>query len=260
MKFALISASLKHALELAGYLRSQINFVPPEESDVIIVLGGDGELLHAMHNYMHLGVPFYGVNFGSVGFLMNAQFQTQTQAQSICQKILNSRSVKLNLLEMQAQCMNGNIHKSLAINEVSIFRNKSQALKMQILVDQVVRLPELVSDGALVSTPAGSSAYNFSAGGPIVPLESNILCLTTISPFRPRRWHGALLKASCTVTFHLLEPEKRSANVVADFHEFQNVSSVSIRSVNDRHITILCDETNAFEDRVMKEQFSMSHQ
>ncbi|MGI4752652.1 MAG: NAD kinase [Janthinobacterium lividum] len=221
-----------------------------EDADVIMVAGGDGELLHNIHRYMHLNIPFYGVNLGSLGFLMNP-----LDIKHIIQNIQESTASILNPLLMQAKTVDGQIHKALAINEVSIFRKTNQAAKFRIEVNGVERMSELVADGALVATPAGSSAYNLSAGGHILPLESNMLCLTPICSFRPRRWHGALLPSSASIKFEILNTNKRPVNATADFQEFNNIKSVTIKSTNDKSIKLLFNKNHTLEDRIIKEQF-----
>ncbi|MCC8377149.1 MAG: NAD kinase [Rickettsia endosymbiont of Graphium doson] len=221
-----------------------------EDADVIMVAGGDGELLHNIHRYMHLNIPFYGINLGSLGFLMNP-----LDIKNILQNIQESTASILNPLLMQAEAVDGQIHKALAINEVSIFRKTNQAAKFKIEVNGVERMSELVADGALVATPAGSSAYNLSAGGHILPLESNMLCLTPICSFRPRRWHGALLPSSASIKFEILNTNKRPVNATADFQEFNNIKSVTIKSTNDKSIKLLFNKNHTLEDRIIKEQF-----
>lgn len=248
--FAFVSQQSAKASKLVDELKQVFTFCQPDEADAIIVIGGDGELLHSMHKYMHLNIPFYGINCGSIGFLMNSPHINDAR-----QNIDTALTTHLHLLEMIAEDHDGTIHKALAINEVSIFRKTSQACKIQITVDGVERMPELISDGVLVSTPAGSSAYNLSAGGLIVPLGANILCLTPICPFRPRRWNGALLRSSSHIQFNILEYDKRKVSTVADFREFTNIKSVSIKSINNKSIQLLFDKHHNFEDRIIKEQF-----
>ena len=172
-------------------------------------------MLHALHQYMDLEIPFYGINAGSIGFLMNSFHK-----ENFLKNLENSKVTNLYPLEMQAINTNGELSTALAINEVSIFRQSNQAAKFKIKIDNIERMV-LSADGALVSTPAGSSAYNLSAGGPIVPLTSKVLCVTPICPFRPRRWNGALLPVDVNIKFEILEPEKRPVNAVADFYEFK---------------------------------------
>jgi len=248
--FALEHNQSEQSLKVANDFKKLYTIYQPEDADVIIVIGGDGELLHAMHKYMHLNIPFYGINSGSVGFLMNPQ-----NIRNIKTNIESAIKTSLHLLEMVTEDYDGAICKAVAINEVSIFRKTSQAAKIQIIIDDVERMPELIADGVLIATPAGSSAYNLSAGGAIVPLGSNILCLTPVCPFRPRRWHGALLRSTSHIKFNILEYEKRPVSAVADFKEYPNIKSVSIKSINNRSIHLLFDKNHTFEDRIIKEQF-----
>ncbi|MDP4708685.1 MAG: NAD kinase [Rickettsiaceae bacterium] len=249
-KIAVVSGTTEESSRIMTSLEKIFTKCTPEDADLIIVIGGDGSMLHALHKYMHLNIPFYGINAGSVGFLMNS-----LHLDNFLENLQNSKTTNLYPLEMQAIGIKGENFEALAINEVSIFRKTNQAAKFKIEIDGIERM-ELSADGALVSTPAGSSAYNLSAGGPIVPLTSKVLCLTPICPFRPRRWNGALLPADVTIKFDILNYEKRPVNAVADFYEFQDIKSVSVRSSNKQVIKILFDERHTFEDRVIKEQFS----
>ncbi len=249
-KIAIILGESEEALEIKKSLQQIFTPCQPEQSDLIIVIGGDGSMLHALHEYMHLNIPFYGINAGSVGFLMN-----NLHLDNFLENLDNSKITKLYPLEMHATNINGEEFKAVAINEVSIFRKSNQAAQFKIEIDGITR-SELVGDGALVSTPAGSSAYNLSAGGPIIPLTSKILCLTPICPFRPRRWSGALLPVDVNIRFEILNYKKRPVNAVADFYEFKNVKSVTINSSNKCIIRILFDKFHTFEDRVIKEQFT----
>lgn len=248
---AVICGKHEAAIQIKEQIARLITPVYPEQASVIVVIGGDGELLHALHSHMHLQKPFYGINAGSIGFLMNS-----FQGLDFLSNIENSKATKLYPLEMQAHDINGNIHEALAINEVSIFRKTNQAAKFSIEIDGIERMPMIAADGALVSTPAGSSAYNLSAGGAIIPLNSNVLCLTPICPFRPRRWHGAILPNNVKITFKIINTEKRPVNAVADFHEFTDIHTVHIKSTNTDPIQILFNKNHTLEDRVIKEQFS----
>ncbi len=238
----------------AQYIRRSIESVIKiqdsiQDADLILVVGGDGELLHALHKYMHLHVPFYPINAGTIGFLTN------NFSDDILDKINTANQSNIHPLEMLAENCEGEEYKALAINEVYIFRTSNQAAKFSIEVNGTERMAELVADGALVATPAGSSAYNLSAGGPILPLESNILCLTPICPFRPRRWKGALIPHQCKVRFDIHYAEERPMSAVADFQEFKNVSWVEIQEKRDITITLLFDKDHSLEDRIIKEQF-----
>ena len=249
-KIALVYNQNSKSLDSIEAIRKLYKYCKVEEADVIMVVGGDGELLHNIHRYMHLNIPFYGINLGSLGFLMNP-----LDIDNVLQNIQESTSATLNPLLMEAEGVDGQIHNALAINEVSIFRSTNQAAKFRIEVNGVERMSELVVDGALVATPAGSSAYNLSAGGHILPLESNMLCLTPICSFRPRRWHGALLPSSASIKFEILNTKKRPVNAAADFQEFNNIKSVTIKSTNDKSIKLLFNKNHTLEDRIIKEQF-----
>jgi NAD+ kinase len=219
--------------------------------DYIIAIGGDGTMLRTLHKFMDSGIPVFGMNRGSVGFLLN-----QYHPDNLEKRLKTSVKTHLYPLEMTVHDEKGGVHKALAINEVSLLRQHNQAAKLQISINNNVRMPELFADGVLVSTPAGSTAYNFAAYGPIIPLSANLLALTPISPFRPRRWRGALLAHNSKVTFNILESEKRPVSAVADSQEFRNVKSVEVEERRDLALTLLFDKDNLLEDRVIKEQFS----
>lgn len=218
--------------------------------DVIVVLGGDGFMLQMLHRFMERKTPIYGMNCGTVGFLLN-----DFSAEALLDRIQNARAATLHPLSMYARCLNGREIEALAINEVSLFRESRQAAKIRVAIDHVVRLQELICDGIMVSTPAGSTAYNFSAGGPIIPLHGNLLALTPLAPFRPRRWRGALLEHNANVTFEILDPEKRPVSAVADFTEIRDVMSVTINQQRKISLTLLFDAEHNLEERMTKEQF-----
>lgn len=222
----------------------------PEKVDVILVLGGDGFMLETLHAYMQYEIPFYGLNCGTVGFLMN-QGDPETIAERVCQ----AHPSRLYPLSMFARTMSGDVHRALAINEVSLLRETRQAAKIRVAVDHVTRIPEMVCDGVLVATPAGSTAYNYSAGGPILPLSANLLTLTPLSVFRPRRWRGALLPYASTVYFEVIHPEKRPVSAVADFTEVRDVVSVEVSQHHDTTITLLFDPERHLGERMIEEQF-----
>lgn len=250
-KIAIIHPNTNESTKVSKALHKYFTPTEPEKSDLIIVIGGDGSMLHTLHRYMDLNIPFYGINSGSIGFLMNS-----FSPENFLNNIQQTKHTNLYPLKMKAINSEGKEFVALAINEVSIFRQTNQAAKFQIKVDNIERIQELTADGALVSTPAGSSAYNLSAGGTIVPLSSNVLCLTPICPFRPRRWHGAILPSDVTIEFNIFEADKRPVSAVADFNEFNNVTKVIVTSSRDKIIKILFDQNHTFEDRVIKEQFS----
>jgi len=220
-------------------------------AQVIVVLGGDGFMLQSLHAYMKMKLPFYGINCGTVGFLMN-----QHALDDLPGRINRSRPATLYPLHMYAHRTNGKVMQALAFNEVSMFRQGRQAAKVRVSIDHVVRLRELICDGVLVATPAGSTAYNFSAGGPIIPLGSNVLALTPLVPFRPRRWRGALLDHHSCINFTILEAKKRPVNAVADFTEFQDVEEVVISEQRKSGVNLLFDPEHNLEERIMKEQFT----
>ena len=218
--------------------------------DVIIVLGGDGFMLQIMHRYIDRGTPLYGMNCGTVGFLLN-----NYSPDNLHERLQSARSVTLYPLSMFARTVSGKEVEALAFNEVSLFRESRQAAKIRITIDHVVRIKELVSDGILVSTPAGSTAYNLSAGGPILPLSANVLALTPIAPFRPRRWGGALLERDASVMFDIINPQKRPVSAVADFTELRDVKTVFVSEQRKISFTLLFDPEHNLEERIRREQF-----
>jgi NAD+ kinase len=249
-KIAFLSSSAPEALQAKGTLEALYSSVGPEEADVIVALGGDGFLLKTMHFHMDSKVPIYGIHCGSVGFLMN-----ELSPSDLLNRLEQAKPTPLYPLEMIVSEDGGPSTKALAFNEVSLLRETRQAAKIQIEIDGVVRLQELVCDGILVSTPAGSTAYNLSAHGSIIPLGAPLLALTPISAFRPRRWRGALLPETAEIRFHILEPKKRPVSAVADFTEVRNVSSVLIRQTKDHSVTLLFDHDHNLEERILREQF-----
>ncbi len=222
----------------------------PENADVIVALGGDGHMLEVMHQTMAFKKPIYGMNLGSIGFLLN-----NYSPDFLLDRIRKSLGVTLNPLMMEATKEDGTIIKAHAINEVSLWRSSRQAAKIAIDIDGVNRLGELICDGVMVSTPAGSTAYNLSAHGPIVPIRAQVLALTPVCPFRPRRWRGALLPHDAKIRFTILEPDKRPVNAAADSKEATHVVSVEIYEDRSTGICLLFDPGQSLEDRVMREQF-----
>lgn len=233
--------------ELSGLYGS----VPVEESDVIVALGGDGFMLSTLHDTQHLTVPVYGMNRGTVGFLMNTY-----STDGLRERLQLAEEAVINPLHMRAETLAGELHEGLAINEVSLLRAGPQAARLRIYVDGRERLNELVCDGALVSTPAGSTAYNYSAHGPILPIGSDVLALTAMSAFRPRRWRGALLPKSARVRFEVLQGGKRPVMADADSRSVRNVASVEIRSEPTVSHHILFDPGHGLEERLIREQFA----
>ena len=218
----------------------------------MVCLGGDGFMLETLHTVLLAGTPVYGINCGTVGFLMNPLVEEDLPA-----RLVRSQGAVLHPLRMHAVTQSGLVEEALALNDVFLFRQTRQAAKIRILVDGRVRLPELVCDGVLVSTPAGSTAYNLSAHGPIVPLSANLLPLTPISAFRPRRWRGALLPSSADVEFHILEGDKRPVAAVADFTEVRDVVSVAVSEDRSLGTTVLFDPDQSLSERIIVEQFTV---
>ena len=232
-------------------LVQQYGSVPPGEADVIVALGGDGFMLETLHANLQRGTPVYGMNRGSVGFLMN-----EYEEDGLPARILEAGRAIIHPLQMDAWTEAGDKVSGLAINEVSLLRQTRQSAKLRILIDDRVRLDELSCDGCMVATPAGSTAYNLSAHGPIIPLDARVLALTPISAFRPRRWRGALLSHEARVCFEVLESDKRPVSAVADSLEVRRVSRVEVRERRDIALTMLFDAGRSFEERVLSEQFT----
>jgi NAD+ kinase len=225
--------------------------VPEEEADVIVALGGDGFMLEMLHANMARRIPVYGMNRGSVGFLMN-----DYEEEGLIERLAAAGKAVIHPLQMDAWTDAGQAQSGLAINEVSLLRQTRQSAKLRISVDGKVRLEELSCDGCMVATPAGSTAYNLSAHGPIIPLDARMLALTPISAFRPRRWRGALLSHRATVEFEVLEADKRPVSAVADSLEIRRVVRVVITERRDIALTMLFDAGRSFEERVLAEQFT----
>jgi len=222
----------------------------PEAADVLVPLGGDGFMLQTLHRYGHLGKPVYGMKLGTVGFLMN-----QHREDDLLARIERAEPAVLRPLEMQAETESGSTVTSLAYNEVSLLRQTRQAAHLRIDLNGTTRLEELVADGVILSTAAGSTAYNFSAHGPILPLGAGVVALTPIAPFRPRRWRGAILRAETRVRFRVLDPYKRPVSVTADSHEVRDVVEVTIHESRERTVTLLFDPEHNLEERILSEQF-----
>ena len=222
----------------------------PQDADVVVALGGDGFMLQTLHRHGALGKPVYGMKLGSVGFLMN-----QHHGGDLLARIAAAEPAILHPLEMLAQTESGATVGSLGYNEVSLLRQTRQAAHISIELNGEVRLDELICDGVMVATPAGSTAYNFSASGPILPLGANVMALTPIAPFRPRRWRGAVLKSGTEVRFRVLDPLKRPVSATADSHEVRDVTDVLVRESTDRSVTLLFDPEHNLEERILSEQF-----
>ena len=239
-----------HARTAAGELARRYGQHPVEESDVIVALGGDGFMLDTLHRHMQLGVPIFGMNRGTVGFLMNAYDDNRLK-----ERLERATTTALSPLRMKATRLGGAEIELLAINEVSLHRQTGQASKIRVSIDDRVRMEEIICDGILVATPAGSSAYNHSAHGPILPLSAGVLALTAISPFRPRRWRGALLPRNARVRFDVLDPEKRPVSASPDARETRDVVKVEVQEDRDIEMRLLFDPERNLEERILSEQF-----
>ena len=241
----------KKAQDAYKALSKHYHFIDdPASADVIVVLGGDGFMLHSMHKFMNMGVPIYGMNCGTVGFLMNPYLEG-----GLVDRLEKAKKITLYPLHMEATTKAGKTHNALAFNEVSLLRQSKQAAQLQISVDSKVRMDELVCDGALIATPAGSTAYNLSAHGPILPIRSELLALTPISPFRPRRWRGALISHRSDIQFDILDSDKRPVSAVADFTEVRYVTRVRVKEDRSKQVTLLFDSNHSLEERSLNEQF-----
>ena len=254
-RLALLASQTVRAQAAAEELSHAHAMVPLEEADIAVVLGGDGFMLQTLHHMLDCGriIPAYGINLGTVGFLMNRQ----KSSRSIAERVARARAIAVNPLAMTAQTASGTKETFYAINEVSLLRETRQTAKLEVSVNGKIRIPALACDGVLVATPAGSTAYNLSANGPILPLGSNMLALTPISPFRPRRWRGAILPDHYEVDFRVLEPEKRPVAAVGDQKEWRDILAVKVASAREKQLSLLFDPGSTLEDRIFSEQFQV---
>ncbi len=251
MKPAFIAAETDVAQNAKAILIEKYGDYEPEDADVIVPLGGDGTLLETLHRTIDLDIPVYGMNKGSIGFLMNSY-----EEDTLTERVAAADKVDIHPLKMKTVDKHGNEYEALAFNEVSLIREARQAAKISIHVDGVKRLPELICDGILVATPAGSTAYNLSAHGPIIPTGANVLALTPISAFRPRRWRGALIPHEAHIRFDVLERIKRPVSATADYTEIRDIVSVEVWQSRDNTKTLLFDPDYNLEERILKEQFT----
>ena len=250
MKFHFISSNTTEAVKAKKEYINSYSQTEAELADIIIPIGGDGILLKSLHDFNELNKPFFGINYGSVGFLMNSKSN-----KNLKELIKNSKSTDLKPLKMIAINEDNNTHESIAYNEVSLMRQSHQASKFQIKINDIKRMNELICDGVLVSTSAGSTAYNLSAHGSILPLDSKLLALTPISAFRPRRWRGALLSEKNIIKISVLNFKDRNVSVTADNIEYRNIKEVTIQSSEDKNCKILFDNNHSIEDKILNEQF-----
>jgi NAD+ kinase len=250
LKLAFLSSNTPQANRALEKLTRQYGDSNPDSADVIVALGGDGFMLQTQHQFMNSGIPVYGMNKGRVGFLMN-----EYREDGLEDRIKKAVSNRIHPLEMSATDSQGNIHVSQAINEVSLLRQSYQAASLRISIDGKIRLQNLICDGLLLATPAGSTAYNLSAHGPILPLEAPLLALTPVSPFRPRRWRGALIPNSASVEIDVIDPGKRPVNAVADHSEVKSVHNVKIHEDKNSTGILLFDNEHSWDERILAEQF-----
>ncbi|HTB43295.1 MAG TPA: NAD kinase [Acetobacteraceae bacterium] len=246
------AATTPLATDARNRLVARYGHCPLARASVAVALGGDGSMLETIHRVLDRHIPVYGMNCGSVGFLMNPFIEDD-----LPERLARAQAAELHPLRMKAVMRSGEVHEALAFNEVSLLRQLRQSAKIRITVDGRVRLAELSCDGVLISTPAGSTAYNLSAHGPIVPLSANLLPLTPISAFRPRRWRGALLPSTAEVLFEVLEADKRPTAAVADFTEVRDVTSVAVSEDREVTVTVLFDPDRGLSERIIAEQFTV---
>ncbi len=251
MKIAFFASDTAEAQEARRKLAARYGDAPKDKAEVLVALGGDGLMLRAMHEMAGSNIPVFGMNRGSVGFLLN-----DYREEGLIERLRKAQKFELHPLRMKTTDMNGKTTEAIAFNEVSLLRETRQTAKLEIMVDSISRMPELICDGVLVSTPAGSTAYNLSAHGPIIPLGAQTLAMTPICPFRPRRWRGAVLPCNSRIRFNVLEPKKRPVSAVADFTEVRDVVSVDV--FEDRSVTLnlLFDPESSLDERIRKEQFT----
>lgn len=251
MRFAFVASDTRIAEQARCKLVEQYGDVPVAQAELIVALGGDGFMLRTLHAHRELEVPVYGMKLGQVGFLMN-----KYRLDALPERIARAHVASLFPLQMEVTDAHGAQHVALAFNEVSLLRQSNQAAHLEVQLNNTVKLANLVCDGLMVATPAGSTAYNLSAHGPILPLDANVLALTPISPFRPRRWRGAILPHRTEVTLRVLDPGKRPVSATADFHEVRDVRTVAIRQSGAHGVRLLFDPEHNLEQRILDEQFA----
>ena len=253
MKIGLLSSHTELAKAAEAMLRRRYHWASEEEAETLVALGGDGFMLQTLHHMLESGHarPVFGMNRGTVGFLMN-----DWRLDRLAERIAGAKAIRVAPLEMHATTLSGETFTHAAINEVSLLRETRQTAKIEVSVNGRTAMPEIACDGILVATPAGSTAYNLSAGGPILPLQARMLAVTPISPFRPRRWSGAILQDDTSICFKVLEPENRPVSAVADQFEVRDVAQVDVHLDRDRSLTLLFDPEHALDERIAMEQFA----
>jgi NAD+ kinase len=252
-RIGVLSSHTEVAKAAEAMLREKYDFADIDSADVLVALGGDGFMLHTLHAMLERDCPkpVFGMNRGTVGFLMN-----EWRIEALAERLDRAKPIRVAPLTMTATTIDGQVFTHAAINEVSLLRETRQTAKIEVLVNSRVAMPELACDGVLVATPAGSTAYNLSARGPILPLQARMLALTPISPFRPRRWSGAILPDDTAICFNVLEPENRPVSATADQFEVRDVVKVEVRLDRDHSLTLLFDPEHALDERIAMEQFA----
>jgi NAD+ kinase len=245
-----VAADSPEAQEAFEGMRKRYGDAGADNCEVVVALGGDGFMLQTLHAFLHRNRPIYGMNFGSIGFLMN-----EFSEDGLEERLAAAEAARVHPLRMTATTREGKSVEALAFNEVSLLRETRQAAKIRILVDAKVRIPELICDGVLISTPAGSTAYNLSAHGPILPIDADLLAVTPISAFRPRRWRGALISHRARTRFEIMEADKRPVSAVADDKEVRNVCTVDVAEDRSIAMTMLFDQGHSLDERILAEQF-----
>jgi len=251
MRLAFVASDTSVAQQARRKLVERYGDASVDKAELIVALGGDGFMLRTLHAQLALGVPVYGMKLGRVGFLMNKH-----RVEELPERVARAHAAELFPLEMLTTDAAGDTHRALAFNEVSLLRQSNQAAHIEVKLNETVKLPNLICDGVMVATPAGSTAYNLSAHGPILPLDANVLALTPISPFRPRRWRGAILPHRTQVSLRVLDPGKRPVSATADFHEVRDVREVAIRQAEGQGVRLLFDPEHNLEQRILDEQFA----
>ena len=250
-KITFIASETNQATEAKKKLTELYGNSDIKDAEFIVALGGDGQMLQVLHQFIGSGIPIYGMNCGSIGFLMN-----ELSFDNLDKKLENSEMTEINPLKMLVTDISGKEHTEIAINEVALTRTTYQAAKLKISINNKVRLHELISDGLLISTPAGSTAYNLSADGPILPINARLMALTPTSPFRPRRWKGALLDINSIFEIDVIDPEYRKVNATADSHEIMDAKKIIISNDETLSLKIMFDQDHNLEERIITEQFS----
>ena len=245
-----VASQVESAGEATALMQKRYGQCDVNDAEVIVALGGDGFMLRTLHRLINRDLPVFGMKIGNIGFLMNRYSEDD-----LIQRLADARPVSLNPLRMEVQTESGTETSALAINEISLLRQTNQAAHIRILVNDIIKVEDLVCDGVLLATAAGSTAYNFSVRGPILPLGTHALALTPISPFRPRRWNGAILPNSARVRFEVLDYYKRSVSATADAHEVRNVVSVDAFEDKETELKLLFDPDHSLEERILDEQF-----